>query len=185
MAASVENFNHKYANSQKRLHDLLRWAEDPNAQRAMPAEMVEELSTALEELHVAAEIMHEQAEQLGEAHNLLERERRFYRELFDLAPDGYVVTDQESIYSAGQSRCRGHFPHRAEIPGRQTARGAHLAGGSTGFPQLAGQGFAARRPRRMGRPHEQPRGRLVSRLAQRRCQSIAQRPHRALPLAAP
>jgi PAS domain S-box-containing protein len=63
----------------------------------MPDQMVEELSTALEELHVAAEIMHEQAEQLGEAHNVIEAERCYFQELFDLAPDGYVVTDQDCI----------------------------------------------------------------------------------------
>src|SRR5262245_588424 len=97
MTSSLETFERKYGTSQKRLHALLQWAEDPNIRAAMPTQMVEELSTALEELHVAAEIMHEQAEQLGEAHNLLETERRFYRELFDLAPDGYVVTDQDSI----------------------------------------------------------------------------------------
>jgi PAS domain S-box-containing protein len=63
----------------------------------MPTQMVEELSTALEELHVAAEIMHEQAEQLGEAHTVIETERCYFQELFDLAPDGYVVADQDGI----------------------------------------------------------------------------------------
>src|SRR5262245_22187984 len=97
MSSSLETFEHKYGTSQQRLNELLHWAEDPNIRGTMPTQMVEELSTALEELHVAAEIMHEQAEQLGEAHNVIEAERCYFQELFDLAPDGYVVTDQDCI----------------------------------------------------------------------------------------
>src|SRR5262249_49165621 len=89
MASSVELFHHKYANSQRRLHELLQWAADANTQRAMPGEMVEELSAALEELHVAAEIMHEQADRLAESQHVIETERSHFQELFDLAPDGY------------------------------------------------------------------------------------------------
>jgi PAS domain S-box-containing protein len=94
MTSSLETFEHKYGTSQQRLNELLHWAEDPNTRGTMPTQMVEELSTALEELHVAAEVMHEQAEQLDEAHIVIETERAYFQELFDLAPDGYVVTDQ-------------------------------------------------------------------------------------------
>jgi PAS domain S-box-containing protein len=76
------------------LHELLRWAEDPKIRDTMPAGIVEELGTTLEELHVAAEVMHDQAEQLAEAQNVIENERFYFQELFDLAPDGYLVTDE-------------------------------------------------------------------------------------------
>src|SRR5262245_28793645 len=97
MTSSVEAYHHKYARSQQRLHELLHWAEDPAIRSTIPTQMVEELSTALEELHVAAEVMHAQADQLAESQLVIERERYYFQELFDLAPDGYIVTDQDGV----------------------------------------------------------------------------------------
>ena len=53
----------------------------------------EELHTALEELQVAEEELRAQNEELAVAHNLVESERLRYQELFEFAPDGYLVTD--------------------------------------------------------------------------------------------
>lgn len=97
MKASVEQYQNKYGNTQEKLHELLQWAEDPNIRGTMPAGLVEELSTTLEELHVAAEVMHDQAEQLAEAQLAIEKERFYFQELFDLAPDGYLVTGQGGV----------------------------------------------------------------------------------------
>jgi PAS domain S-box-containing protein len=57
------------------------------------AEMLEELSAAVEELEVSTEEIHGQNEALVEAKKQLDVESARYRELFDLAPDGYLVTD--------------------------------------------------------------------------------------------
>ena len=57
------------------------------------AEMLEELSAAVEELEVSTEEIHGQNEALTEAKRQLDIESARYRELFDLAPDGYLVTD--------------------------------------------------------------------------------------------
>ena len=57
------------------------------------AEMLEELSAAVEELEVSTEEIHGQNEALAEAKKQLDLESARYRELFDLAPDGYLVTD--------------------------------------------------------------------------------------------
>ena len=51
------------------------------------------LSTALNELKVIEEEVCEQNQQLSEARQALELERRRYQELFELAPDGYLITD--------------------------------------------------------------------------------------------
>lgn len=54
---------------------------------------LEELSIALEELRVAEEELHQQNEALLAAQVSLQIEQQHYRELFDFAPDGYLLTD--------------------------------------------------------------------------------------------
>src|SRR5829696_9163760 len=56
-------------------------------------EAVEALHTALEELRVTEEELRIQNEQLEESQTLIEAERVRYEELFQLAPDAYLVTD--------------------------------------------------------------------------------------------
>ncbi len=51
------------------------------------------LSNALDELKVIEEEVCEQNQQLSEARQALELERRRYQELFELAPDGYLISD--------------------------------------------------------------------------------------------
>ena len=59
--------------------------------------MLEELSAAVEELEVSTEEIHGQNEALAEAKKQLDVESARYRELFDLAPDGYLVTDTVGV----------------------------------------------------------------------------------------
>ena len=58
---------------------------------------LEELKVALEELHVAEEELKQQNEELEIARTRAEIERQRYHELFELAPDGYIVTDDAGI----------------------------------------------------------------------------------------
>jgi PAS domain S-box-containing protein len=62
-----------------------------------PAELVEEalerLSSAVHELQAAGEELRQQNEELASAHAMIEAERQRYQELFEFAPDGYLVTD--------------------------------------------------------------------------------------------
>lgn len=60
----------------------------PLQQQALLTEALEKLETALEELEVVEE-------ELVAAHEEVEVERQRYQELFDFAPDGYLVTDRE------------------------------------------------------------------------------------------
>ena len=57
---------------------------------------LEELSLSLQELQVAAEELRQQNEALAESRKAVDRERQHYQELFEFAPDGYLVTDKES-----------------------------------------------------------------------------------------
>jgi PAS domain S-box-containing protein len=60
-------------------------------------ETVENLKVALEELRVAEEELRQQNEELAATHVALDRERRRYEELFEFAPDAYLVTDPSGI----------------------------------------------------------------------------------------
>lgn len=57
-------------------------------------EYVATLSVALEELRAAEEELCQQNEELQRARHALELEQHRYRDLFEFAPDGYIVTDQ-------------------------------------------------------------------------------------------
>ncbi len=62
---------------------------------------LQELSVSLEELQVAVEEMQIQNQDLLAARHIIESERQRYQELFELAPDGYLITDlQGTIQSA-------------------------------------------------------------------------------------
>ncbi len=56
---------------------------------------IEELRAALEELHVAEEELRQQNQELVATRQMVEAERQRYQELFEFAPDGYLVTDIE------------------------------------------------------------------------------------------
>jgi PAS domain S-box-containing protein len=63
----------------------------------MPAqeedELGEKLNGTLEELRTAQEELRAQNERLAAAHDVIAAERQRYHELFNLGPDGYLVTD--------------------------------------------------------------------------------------------
>lgn len=72
----------------------------PQEQQQLLIETSEELHIALEELRVAQEELYQQHEELYQqnlelvvARDAVEAERRRYQELFELAPNGYLVTD--------------------------------------------------------------------------------------------
>lgn len=54
---------------------------------------LEELRSALEELHLAEEELRQRNETLLSAQSTIESERQRYQELFEFAPDAYLVTD--------------------------------------------------------------------------------------------
>jgi PAS domain S-box-containing protein len=88
-------FDQKVETLQERLQALWQQtdAAAPMRQSGFLTEVLEELATALEELHVAQEELHQQNEELIAAQHAIEAERQRYWELFEFAPDGYLVTD--------------------------------------------------------------------------------------------
>jgi two-component system cell cycle sensor histidine kinase/response regulator CckA len=61
------------------------------------AQAHEELRVYAEELRVQQEELHQQNSQLEAARRDVEAERRRYQELFEFAPDGYLVTDPAGV----------------------------------------------------------------------------------------
>ncbi|RJP75260.1 MAG: PAS domain S-box protein [Candidatus Zixiibacteriota bacterium] len=99
----------------RQIDDLLervaRWRSTgeakPSDAAALVPQLTDELATLMEELHTAGETLSQQNEELAGAHVYLEEERRRYQELFDLAPDGYLVTDAQGvILEANQAAAR-------------------------------------------------------------------------------
>jgi PAS domain S-box-containing protein len=93
---NLENFGRQVREVRQHtqfLHHRVR--ESSERQQDLLAEAFEELRTALEELHVAEEELRQQNEQLAMACHETTTERQRYQELFDFAPDGYLVTDSQ------------------------------------------------------------------------------------------
>ncbi len=65
----------------------------PDRQQELLTEAVEQLNISLEELNVAQEELIQQNEELELTRQEVDKERQRYQELFDFAPDGYLVTD--------------------------------------------------------------------------------------------
>jgi len=92
---SPDTFHRQIEAARRRLEALEARAGGSVEGGALISETLQELSTALEELHVAAEEMRHQNEELASSHEVIEAERQRYQDLFEFAPDGYLVTDLE------------------------------------------------------------------------------------------
>jgi PAS domain S-box-containing protein len=69
--------------------------------------LADDLEAAFEELQVSQEELRAQGDELAEAAVLLEQERRRYHELFDSAPDAYIVTNLAgSIHEVNRAAAR-------------------------------------------------------------------------------
>ncbi|MBW4652141.1 MAG: PAS domain S-box protein [Kaiparowitsia implicata GSE-PSE-MK54-09C] len=73
---------------QQRANDL------PASQQALLSQALEELQTVLEELQTSEDELRYQNDALIATRQAVEAERQRYRELFEFAPDGYLVTDE-------------------------------------------------------------------------------------------
>lgn len=85
-------FEEQIETVQQQLKTLQQSAQSPSLKSATEA-----LSYTLEELCIAVEELQEQAEELSAAYESIEAERMRYRELFEFAPDGYLVTDRRGV----------------------------------------------------------------------------------------
>ncbi|MBE9199206.1 MULTISPECIES: PAS domain-containing sensor histidine kinase [unclassified Nodularia (in: cyanobacteria)] len=129
-----ENLEQAIAGAHQRLDNLSERASQivqPNASLELLQEAIAETAISLEELHVLAEELTQQNQELVATRHLVEAERQSYQDLFNFAPDGYLVTDvtgviQEANYAAAkllnvrQSYLIGKplavFVHPTELP---------------------------------------------------------------------
>ncbi len=92
-ASETDKLEQQIQAAQKRLEEIEQCAQDSsNPSKKVQVEAIAELSIALEELQVAAEELQHQNEELNFTRQALELERQRYQELFEFAPDGYLVT---------------------------------------------------------------------------------------------
>lgn len=95
---TLEEFAQKIEHIRQRQEILSQHVcQNSSPQQDLLVQTLEELQTALEELYVAQEELFEQNEQLETTRNDLEKERQRYLELFDFAPDGYLITNTEGL----------------------------------------------------------------------------------------
>lgn len=95
---SADKFAQKVDIVRERASDLQqRFRKSSGKQPGVMPEALEELQNALEELHVAEEELKVQNEELAIARAHVEAERQRYHDLFEFAPDGYLVTDDLEV----------------------------------------------------------------------------------------
>ena len=94
-----------------------------NAPKERPdAGTIEDLRTMLAQLRAAEEELQQQNEELVTARRLVDVERQRYQDLFELAPDAYLVTDLTGIITeANQSASRLLRIPSGSLPGKALA----------------------------------------------------------------
>ena len=83
--------------SRARIEELRRRARAGSGADPIAQEALEALYTALEELQISEEELRVQTEEIALSRELVEAERLRYWELFQLAPDAYLVTDPAGV----------------------------------------------------------------------------------------
>ena len=95
----AEKLAHYLAEAQDRIARVSPGGSDPAASSHDLAPFFEELSTSLEELSAAEDEMRRQNDLLIETRAEVEAARIRYQDLFDFAPDAYLVTDMQGVIS--------------------------------------------------------------------------------------
>lgn len=115
----VQIFTRQVQEAEGRLFGLLQQTEiEPSTAQLVLETTFTELSTAFEELNVAVEELNAQEQELLSSQQLIESERQRYRDLFEFAPDSYLVTDERGtiqeanrtaaeLFNSDQSFMRG------------------------------------------------------------------------------
>ncbi|RUT10297.1 hypothetical protein DSM106972_007920 [Dulcicalothrix desertica PCC 7102] len=106
----IEKFVYRTERMYQRWSDLLHGSVSlsPSKAEVLPQALME-LGSASQTLQVATEELRQQNEELTETRNLLEIERQRYKDLFDFAPDGYLVTDLNGKIQEANRACSQLF----------------------------------------------------------------------------
>jgi PAS domain S-box-containing protein len=97
---SGDAFNQQLEAAFRHVDDLMRRADQASPPPGILAEALEELGATLQELGVMGEELRQQNEALAAAEQAAEVERQRYQDLFNFAPDGYVVTNSDGVIQA-------------------------------------------------------------------------------------
>jgi PAS domain S-box-containing protein len=92
-SSRLGDFSRKVRDARSRIDSSRQHIPDSATDVRSPSETHAELLEALEELRVADEELRQQNEELAASRDEIDRERQKYYELFDFAPDAYIVTD--------------------------------------------------------------------------------------------
>ena len=90
-------------------HLRLRAVTPATESNAIIQEALQELDTAHEELRVAEEQLHAQVDAMQGVQDALARERQRYRDLFETAPEAYLVTDTRGHVRDANKRAAALF----------------------------------------------------------------------------
>src|SRR5262249_31034035 len=94
----TSQFSDQIRAARRRVDELRRRAQTHAAPAAgMLEKSMTELLTTLEEHRVAEEELRTQNEELVQTREAAETQRQRYQELFEFAPDAYLVTDAEGM----------------------------------------------------------------------------------------
>ncbi|MEA5622961.1 PAS domain S-box protein [Nostoc sp. UHCC 0251] len=95
---NIEKFIQRSETLHNRLADLYQTASVlPWISPDLLPQAFNELYNTSKVVQLAAEELHQQNEELIETRNCLETERQYYQELFEFAPDAYLVTSTQGI----------------------------------------------------------------------------------------
>ena len=95
-AMTLDQFAREIASARKRIAPLLA-STSAAPERAPGSASEAEMTLLLEELNVAEEEMRQQADELILTRDQVEQERLRYMELFENAPDAYLITDEVGV----------------------------------------------------------------------------------------
>ncbi|MEJ2710279.1 MAG: GAF domain-containing protein [Anaerolineales bacterium] len=95
-ASKAKEFLEKIEKVQANIDSINDIAE-PGETASVNRKALEEMSIMIEEMEVAEEEILKQNEELSQTRDALEAERQRYQDLFEFAPDGYLVTDLKGI----------------------------------------------------------------------------------------
>jgi PAS domain S-box-containing protein len=97
MTGEKGSLHQQLQSARERLQDLRKRAAASPNQQALLEETLAELSISIEELSVSVEELRQQNAELIATREMVEAEPQHYQELFEFAPDGYLVTDLDGI----------------------------------------------------------------------------------------
>ena len=94
---SLSDLHHQLEALQQQVDTLQSAVDNPAQFHSLLPETIKTLQTSLVELHVANEALHQHNTALTAACRAAEAAHQRYQDLFDSAPDAYLVTDTEGI----------------------------------------------------------------------------------------